>query len=90
MPSSFLFYLLQYVFFEREIKKRGVCGSADGKELEKYIESFFSVLTKCVFILTPYNINAISALTVMNNIRKDLVMIAAHYGIKTLQIRAQN
>jgi len=28
------FSLLQYVFFKREIKKRCVCRSGDGKELE--------------------------------------------------------
>jgi len=55
-----------------------VCGSGDGKELEKYIEYFFH-MTECVFILTPCNINAISALIVKNNIRKHLVMITAHY-----------
>ena len=67
-----------------------MCGSGDGKELEKCRESifsFFSVPIECVFILTPCNINAISALIVMNNIRKELVMIAAHFGDK---IRAQN
>jgi len=48
---------------------------------------FFLVTTECVFILTPCNINVISALIVMNNIRKELVMIATHYG---KQIRAQN
>ena len=56
-----------------------VCGSGDGKELEKYIEYFFH-MTECVFILTPCNINAISALIVINNIRKELVMIIAQYG----------
>jgi len=35
-----------------------------------------------VFIFTDCNINAILALTVMNNIRKELVMITAHYGNK--------
>jgi len=44
-------------------------------------------MTECVFILAPFNINAISTLIVMNNIRKELVMIAAQYGNK---IRAQN
>jgi len=37
-------------------------------------------MTECVFILISCNINAISALIIMNNIRKELVMIAAHYG----------
>ena len=41
---------------------------------------FFLVLTECVFILTPCNINAILALIVMNNIKKELVMIVANYG----------
>jgi len=36
-------------------------------------------MTECVFILTPCNINAIPVLIVMNNIRKELVMIATHY-----------
>jgi len=36
-------------------------------------------MTECVFILTPCNINAISALIVTNNIRKELVMIVANY-----------
>ena len=58
-----------------------MCGSGDGKELEKCRESFFSVLffhmTECIFRLTPCNINAISVLIVMNNIRKK--MIATHY-----------
>ena len=36
-------------------------------------------MTECVFILTPCNINVISALIVMNNIRMELIMIAAHY-----------
>jgi len=57
-----------------------VCGSGDGKELEKCREYLSLVMTKCVFILTPCNINAILALIVMNNIRKELVMIVAHYG----------
>ena len=60
-----------------------VCGSGDREELEKYIEFFFLfffIMIECVFILTPCNINAISTLIVMNNIRKELVMIAAHYG----------
>jgi len=62
---------------------RCVCGSGDGKELEKSIEYFCLVLfhmTDYVFIFTYCNINAISALIVINNIRKELVMIAAHYG----------
>jgi len=37
-------------------------------------------MTECVFIFTPCNINAISALIVMNNIRKELLMITTHYG----------
>ena len=69
---------------------RCVCGSGDEEELEKCTESLFSVMTKCVFILTPCNISAISTLIVMNNIRKELVMIVANYGIKSQQIRAQN
>jgi len=36
-------------------------------------------MIECVFILTPCNINAISVLIVMNNIKKELAMIAAHY-----------
>jgi len=46
---------------------------------------FFSVMTKCVFILTPCNINAISDLIVMNNIRNKLIMIAAHYGDQIIE-----
>jgi len=56
---------------------------SDGKELEKCRDIFFSItfhMTACVFIFTHCNINAISALIVMNNIRKELVMIATHYG----------
>jgi len=60
---------------------RCVGGNGDGKELEKCREyPFFLVMTKCVFILTPCNINAILALIIMNNIRKELVMIATNYG----------
>jgi len=39
--SSF-FYLLQYVFYKERSERRCVCGSGDGKELEKCRESFFS------------------------------------------------
>jgi len=58
-----------------------VCESGDGKELEKCREFFFrfSVMIECVFIFTTYNVNAISALIVTNNIRKELVMIVANY-----------
>jgi len=35
------FNMFFYVFFEREIKRRCVCGSSDGKELEKCRESLF-------------------------------------------------
>jgi len=66
------------MFFLKRDKKGGVCGSGDEKELEKYIEYFFFFfMTECVFILTPCNIDAISALIAMNNIRKELVMIAS-------------
>jgi len=60
---------------------RCVCGSGDGKELEKCREYlFFFDMTECVFIFTTCNVNAISALIVTNNIRKELVMIiAANY-----------
>jgi len=85
----FLFYLLQY-FFKKRDKREGVCGSGDGKKLKKCRESFFSVLIECVFILAPCNINAISALIVMNNIRKELVMIATHYVNQIIVNRAQN
>jgi len=73
MFSSLFFYLLQYVvfFFEREIKKGGVCESCDGKELEKYLEYFllfFGHVTDCLFIFTNCNIIAILALIVMNKI----------------------
>jgi len=61
---------------------RCVCGSGDGKELEKCREFFFRspFLWQCVFILIPCNINAISVLIVMHNIRKELVTITSHYG----------
>ena len=68
-------------FLKERWQKRCVCGSDDGKELEKCRENlFFSVPAECVFILTPCNINASSVLIVMNNIRNELVMIVAHYG----------
>ena len=37
-------------------------------------------VTDCLFIFTHYNINVILALIVKNNIKKELVMIAIHYG----------
>ena len=58
---------------------RCVCGSGDGKELEKCREFFFSVMTECVFIFTTCNVNVISVLIVTNSIRKELVMIVANY-----------
>jgi len=36
-------------------------------------------MKECVFIFTTCNVNAISALIVTNNIRKELVMIVANY-----------
>jgi len=47
-------------------------------------------MTEWVFILTPCNISTISALIVMNNIRKKLVMIATHYENQIIVNRAQN
>ena len=60
-----------FFFFEREIKKGGVCESCDGKELEKYLEYFllfFGHVTDCLFIFTNCNIIAILALIIMNKI----------------------
>jgi len=37
-------------------------------------------MTDYVFIFTYCNLNAILTLILMNNIRKELVMIAVHYG----------
>jgi len=53
-----------FFFWKKDKKRRCVCGSDDGKELEKCIKnfSFFFHMTECVFILTSCNINAISAL----------------------------
>jgi len=68
-----------------------VCESGDGKELEKCRDFFFPFhMTECVFILTPCSINAIPVLIVMNNIRKELVMLQHIMRIKSQQIRAQN
>jgi len=67
---------------------RSVYVGGDEKEKRKCGECFlllffdFSIpfhMTEYVFIFTNCNINAISPLIVMNNIRKKLVMIAAHY-----------
>jgi len=82
MFSSLFFLPPSICFFLKRDKKGGVCGSGDEKELEKYIEYiFFLFPAKYVFILTPCNMNAISTtLIVMNNIRKELIMIIAHYG----------
>jgi len=79
---SFFSTSFNMLFFWKRDKKGGVCGSGDEKELEKYIEYiFFLFPAECVFILTPCNINAISTtLIVMKNIRKELIMIVAHYG----------
>jgi len=83
VENFFLLFSTSFnMFFLREIKKRCICGSGDGKELEKCRESFFFcflVMTECVFIFTTCNVNAISALIVTNNIRKKLVMIVANY-----------
>jgi len=53
------------------------------KEREKCREYFlsdpFSYEKLCVFISTHCNTNVNIALIVMNNIRKELVMIAVHY-----------
>ena len=71
-----------YVFFEREIKKE-VCESGDEKELEKNREYFFSVLfsyDKLRIYTHRLQYQSISALIVINNIRKELVMITAYFG----------
>jgi len=50
--SFFLFYLLQY-FLRKRDKREGVCGSGDGKELEKCRESFFFGLDRvCIYTRT--------------------------------------
>jgi len=46
-------------------------------------------MTDYVFIFTYCNLNAILTLIVMNNIKKELVMIATHYGDQIIA-RAQN
>ena len=81
VENFFLLFSTSFnMFFLREIKKRCVCGSGDGKELEKCRKSFpFSVITECIFIFTTCNVNVISVLIVTNNIRKELVMIVANY-----------
>jgi len=43
----FFFYLLQYVFLKERWQRRYVCGSDDGKELEKCREN--------LFFLVPYD-----------------------------------
>jgi len=42
-------------------------------------------MTDYVFIFTYCNFNAILALIVMNNIRKELVMIATHYDDQIIE-----
>jgi len=54
----------------------------DGKELDKCREYFFSIpyhMTHYVFIFTHCNTNIILTLIVMNNITKELVMIATQH-----------
>jgi len=42
VENFFLLFSTSFnMFFLREIKKRCICGSGDGKELEKCRESFF-------------------------------------------------
>jgi len=43
-------------------------------------------MTECVLILTPCNINAISALIVMHNIRKELVMTMVCVGRNSMNL----
>jgi len=67
--------------------------SGVGKKLENEREIFFFLVfffffflfhvIDCLFIFTNCNINGILALSVMNNIRKKLVMIAADMRIKS-------
>ena len=87
------FFLPPSIFFfsEREIKKKVCVGVVIGKN-ERSVDnfSFLYVLTECVFILTPCNINAILALIVMNNIRKESIMIAANFGDQSQPNKAQN
>jgi len=55
-----------------------------GNEKDRSVENIFFFnhfpMTECIFIFTHCNINAIIALIVINNIRKELIMIAVHYG----------
>jgi len=60
-----------------------VCESGDEKELEKNREYFFSVLfsyDKLRIYTHRLQYQSISALIVINNIRKELVMITAYFG----------
>jgi len=81
----FFFYLLQYVFFKERWKRRCVCGSGDGKELEKCGEYiFFGPFSyDRQYKSTLWVMITIVVLIVINNIRKKLVMITTHYGIKS-------
>jgi len=59
-----------------------VCRSDDGKELEKYRDFFLVIfhMIDYIFMFTYCNLTTILALIVINNIRKEMVMIAIHYG----------
>ena len=48
----FFFLPPSICFFFKEIKKRCVCGSGDGKELEKYLEFSFSIHKVCMYTHT--------------------------------------
>jgi len=50
------------------------------RKKERNVENVFFYMTECVFIFKHFNTNVIMALTVMNNIRKEMIMIVAHYG----------
>ena len=76
----FIFFLPRAIcFFLRVMKEEGCMWEWWGERIREVSRIFFSVLIECVFILTPCNINVISALIIMNNIRKELVMIVANY-----------
>jgi len=83
VENVFFFFLSTSfnTFFLKRDQKGGMYMRVVMEKNERSVENpLYSVLTECVFILTPCNINAILALIVMNNIRKELVMIPAYYG----------
>jgi len=81
--TIFLFFLPPPIFFLRELKKEGCMWEWWGERIREvsriFFRSFF-IWRTMYFIFTYCNLNAILASIVMNNIRKELVMITAHYG----------